>query len=74
MENTTECCANCSNCIAVPKNNSYGDIDHWCLCTGYYLTGIHKDHRKVRRYSPGGKELTCDYRAKENIPSILENK
>lgn len=58
-----ECCANCKKCIAIPRNNRYGDIDYFCIATGYYLHGILKDRSKVKRFSPGGKELECQYEA-----------
>lgn len=57
-----ECCANCRNCVGIPKNNRYGDVEYICLVDGYYLTGIQKDRTKVERYSPGGKKLECRYK------------
>lgn len=61
-----ECCANCTHCVSIPKNNRYGDIEHFCLVTGYFLHGIKKDKNKVRRYTPGGGELKCRYERKNN--------
>jgi hypothetical protein len=56
-----ECCANCKHCIDIPKNNRYGDVEHFCLVNGYFLIGVHKDRRKVKGFSPGGKELECRF-------------
>lgn len=56
-----ECCANCKNCVAYPKNNRYGDVDYMCLISGYYIAGAHKDRNKVRRLTPGGRKLECRY-------------
>lgn len=56
-----ECCANCKYLVSTPKNNSYGDVDNFCLVTGYYLHGINKDRNKVKRFTPSGKELKCKY-------------
>ena len=52
-----ECCTNCKNCVAYPKNNRYGD--------GYYIAGVHKDRNKVRRFTPGGRKLECRYERQE---------
>lgn len=56
-----ECCANCRNCISMPKNNRYGDVEHFCLVNGYFLHGIQKDRNKLKRFTPGGKKLECHY-------------
>lgn len=57
----TECCANCRHCVVKPKNNRYGDMEYFCLITGYFLIGAYKDRNKVKRYTPGGRELECRY-------------
>lgn len=57
-------CNNCTNLVLFPKNNRYGDVDYFCIETGYYVTGKDKDVTKVKRYSPGGKELKCKWRQK----------
>lgn len=36
----TKCCRNCANLIDYPKNNRYGDVNHLCIVTGYFATGI----------------------------------
>lgn len=59
-----ECCANCKNCLDYPRGNKYGDVDHLCIVSGYFVTGMHKDRTKVKRYSPGGRELPCKYERK----------
>ncbi len=59
-----KCCKNCMNLIECPRNNRHNDIDHFCMATGYFTHGIDKDITKVKRYSPGGKELVCQYRPK----------
>lgn len=59
--NEIECCATCGNCIDEPVKNSYGDVRHFCISTGYYLHGIHKDRNTIKRFTPGGKELHCNY-------------
>lgn len=56
-----ECCANCKHLISTPKNNRYGDVEHFCLSTGYYIHQIYKDKNKIKHYTPGGKELECKY-------------
>lgn len=56
-----ECCANCKWLISHPKNNRYGDIEHLCVFTGYFVTGIYKDRNLVMRFTPGGKVLKCNY-------------
>lgn len=65
-----KCCRNCKHLIDIPRNNSYKDVDHFCMLNGYYTTGIDKDINKVRRYSPGGKELRCEYKEKHGAASI----
>lgn len=57
-----ECCANCEYLINYPRNNRYGDVDHFCAVTGYFTHGIYKDRNKVKRFTPGGKELKCEYK------------
>ena len=56
-----ECCANCKHYVSTPKNNRYGDIERFCLVTGYFIIGAYKDRNKVKHYTPGGKELVCKY-------------
>ncbi len=56
-----ECCQNCRYCLKFPRNNQYGDIDYMCAVDGYYHLNITIDRNKVRRYTPGGKELECRY-------------
>lgn len=61
-----ECCANCKNCLAYPRNNKYGDIDYLCVVNGYFfVSGIHKDRNKVKGFSPGGRELECKWQPRE---------
>lgn len=64
MNNDVECCANCQWLVQTPKNNRYGDIENFCICTGYFCAGIYKDRNKVRHYTPGGRELNCRYKRK----------
>ncbi len=65
------CCKNCDNLISFPKNNRYGDVDYLCLVTGYLVSGVDKDISKVKRYSPGGKELECRWESfKEKIKDL----
>lgn len=59
-----ECCANCKHCLDIPKNNTYGDIEHLCLVNSYYVHSVNKDKNKLKRFSPGGKELECRYERK----------
>lgn len=59
-----ECCANCKYCLAYPKNNSYGDIAYLCAINGFFLHSITKENAKLKRYSPGGKELICKFEQK----------
>lgn len=56
-----ECCANCKNFAFLLKNNKYQDIELFCFATGYFISGIFKDKRKIKHYSPGGKILECKY-------------
>ena len=56
-----ECCANCKHLISTPKNNRYGDMEHFCMVTGYLTHQINKDRNKIKRFTPGGKELECKY-------------
>lgn len=60
-----ECCSNCKKCVSTPKNNRYGDVEHFCLATGYYLFGVNKDRNKINRYTPGRKKLVCSYERRE---------
>lgn len=60
-----ECCANCTHLISFPRGNRYGDIDHLCVVTGYFTMSIYKDRRKVRHFTPGGRELKCQYQRRE---------
>lgn len=60
-----ECCMNCKHRVSIPKNNSYGDVEHFCLKTGYFLHGVNKDRHKVKRFSPSGRELKCEYERME---------
>ncbi len=59
-----KCCDNCKNLIEYPKNNRYHDIVYLCLVTGYFVHGRDKDISKIKRYSPGGKELKCSWKPK----------
>ena len=61
-----ECCANCKNCYDYPRDNRYEDVDHLCIVNGYFVTGFRKDRTKIKRYTPGGRELECSYERKEN--------
>lgn len=63
MENQMECCATCEYCLAYPRGNRFGDVDYLCVITGYFVHSIHKDIRTVRHFSPGGRELECQYRS-----------
>lgn len=60
-----ECCANCKHLISTPKNNRYGDMEHFCMVTGYFTHGIDKDRNKVKHFTPGGKVLECKYERRE---------
>lgn len=57
-----KCCRNCYNLIDYPKKNSYNDVQHLCIVTGYFTTGIDKDITKIKRFSPGGKKLKCEWK------------
>lgn len=56
-----ECCANCRYLVSFPRNNKYNDNDHLCLITKYFCSGIYKDRKKLKHYTPGGRELNCCY-------------
>lgn len=60
-----KCCDNCANLIPYPRNNKYSDVDYLCIKTGYFVSGRDKDITKVKRYSPGGKELECKWKSKD---------
>ena len=62
--NSIECCANCKHLISTPKNNRYGDMENFCLKTGYLVSLIHKDVHKYKHCTPAGKELPCEYERK----------
>lgn len=64
----TECCANCRHCVSTPKNNRYGDMEHFCISMGYFVHWIYKDRNKFRHLTPGGRELTCDYEYDSSKP------
>lgn len=55
------CCLNCKNLVQFPRGNSYGDIDYLCIKTGYFVVNVGADVKKIKRYTPGGKELVCCY-------------
>ena len=59
-----KCCANCKNCVAIPKNNSYNDIDYLCIINSYFVIGIHKDINRIKHLTPGGREMECKYESK----------
>lgn len=59
-----ECCENCKYLAAYPKNNKYGDVEYLCIATGYFTHGIKKNRNKIRRFTPGGRELECKYERK----------
>ena len=61
-----KCCANCRYLVDFPKKNRYGDIGHLCTKTGYMTTGITKDADKVKRFTPGGRELICSFEPKRS--------
>ncbi len=58
-------CGNCANIVEYPRNNRYNDIDYLCLKTGYFVQGLERDITKVKRYSPGGKELKCEWKERK---------
>ena len=60
-DDNVECCANCKWLEQTPRNNRYGDTDNFCMYLGYYCTGIYKDRNKVRHFTPGCRELKCNY-------------
>lgn len=60
-----KCCRTCANLAQFPKKNHYGDIDYFCLSTGYYCSGVDRNISEVKRYSPGGKELKCEWKGKK---------
>lgn len=53
------CCLNCKHLVQFPRGNSYGDIDYLCIKTGYFVVNVGADVKKIKRYTPGGKELVC---------------
>ena len=59
-----ECCANCKHCLAIPRNNKYNDVDYLCLITGYFISSLYIDRKRIRRFTFGGKELLCKYENK----------
>jgi hypothetical protein len=59
-----KCCANCRYCISIPRNNKYGDVDHLCIITDYYIGNINRDRNKIKMFTPGGRELECQYEQK----------
>jgi hypothetical protein len=67
ISNDIECCANCKHRLDYPRNNKYGNVDHLCIISGYFIIEIYKDNRKVKGYSPGGRELECKYERNDNI-------
>ena len=60
-----KCCRNCANLIDYPKNNRYGDVEHLCIVTGYLTMGIDRNISKIKRYSPGGRELQGRWKEKK---------
>ncbi len=66
-KNIIDCCANCKHCLEYPRGNRYGDIDYMCAINGYYLRSINKDISKIKRLTPGGRELECRYERKKTI-------
>jgi hypothetical protein len=68
-DDNVECCANCKWLEQTPRNNRYGDTDNFCIYLGYYCTGIYKDRNKVRHFTPGGRELKCNYERKSKRTS-----
>lgn len=59
-----KCCANCRNHAFLLKENRYKDIETFCMVNGYFTSYIFKDIRKIKIYSPGGKELECKFQQK----------
>lgn len=69
-----ENCLNCQYCIPIPRNNKYGDIDYLCAVNEYFISNLKIDHRKIKQYSPGGKELKCTFKERKNdISSEIRN-
>lgn len=68
-DDNVECCANCKWLEQTPRNNRYGDTDNFYMYLGYYCTGIYKDRNKVRHFTPGGRELKCNYERKSKRTS-----
>ena len=64
--NNIKCCATCRHLVQTPKNNRYGDVENFCIATGYYCIAIYKDREKIGMYVPGGKKLECRYERKNN--------
>ena len=62
MSRPVKCCRNCEYLVESQKNNHYGDIEHFCLLTGYFTSGIDRDISKIKRYTPGGRELKCQWK------------
>lgn len=60
-----KCCRNCRNLISIPKDNRFNDVDHYCMVSTYFTHGIDKDITKIKRYTPGGKELECRWESAE---------
>ena len=58
-----KCCANCRWYSRKDKNNKYGDVEHFCIATGYFMLSseIYKNIENVKMYAPGGRELVCKY-------------
>lgn len=49
------------DCVAIPRNNSYNDIDYLCVISSYFVIDIHKDINRIKHLTPGGRELECKY-------------
>lgn len=64
FDTSIDCCLTCSHLVSNPKNNRYGDMEHFCLKTGYLVSLVHKDVHKYKHLSPTGKELPCNYERK----------
>ena len=43
------------------------NIDYMCAINGYYLRSINKDISKIKRFTPGGRELEYRYERKKTI-------
>lgn len=61
-----ECCNTCKHLLHYPKNNSYGDVEHLCVVTGYFVSGIYKDRNKLESHTPGGRKLECRYEKRQS--------